>query len=81
LRRCPSTALAPADRAAINNQRWLRDQRQASAFELLSINRVPIWRREVHPILVVRGASKRTDAFVFIPFLAASIALVRRHRA
>jgi hypothetical protein len=42
------------------------NQRRGVAFELYAENKVPIWQRQAHPILVVRCQANRTEAFVFI---------------
>jgi hypothetical protein len=57
------TATGPKWSAANND--WVGNQRRAVAFEVRAENKVPIWQRQAHPILVVRCVSNRTDVFVF----------------
>ncbi|HSC27240.1 MAG TPA: hypothetical protein VLD67_08200 [Vicinamibacterales bacterium] len=45
--------------------RWVDGSRRSVAFELPAENRVPVWTRQVRPILVVRCMAGRTEAFVF----------------
>jgi hypothetical protein len=59
-----SSTSAPKWRAA--NLDWVGNHRKAVAFELPAENKVPIWQRHAHPILVVRCFSNQTEVFVYI---------------
>ena len=66
-----ATKSAPAKAAGVYswtsaNRDWVGNQKRATAFEVLSNNKVAIWMRQSQPILVVRCMARRTDAFVFI---------------
>jgi len=45
--------------------RWVSNRPRSVAFELESIERVPVWTTTVRPMLVVRCLSKKTDVFVY----------------
>jgi hypothetical protein len=45
--------------------RWVSNRPRSVAFELESIERVPVWTTTVRPVLVVRCLSKKTDVFVY----------------
>ncbi len=48
-----------------NRTRWVANAAKSFAFELRSHNRIAIWMREVHPLLVVRCLPETTEVFVF----------------
>ena len=48
------------------NREWVGNQRKAVAFELPADNKVQVWQRQAHPLLVVRCMANRIDSFVFI---------------
>ncbi len=48
-----------------HQSQWLGNRRHSAAFELPADNTVSIWLGRVRPILVVRCADKKTEAFVF----------------
>ncbi len=45
--------------------RWVSNRPRSVAFELESIERVPVWTTTVRPMLVVRCLSKKTELFVY----------------
>jgi hypothetical protein len=45
--------------------RWVSNHPRSVAFELESIEQVPVWTTKVHPMLVVRCLAKKTDVFVY----------------
>jgi hypothetical protein len=57
---------APRPTWSSANRDWVGGARRAVAFELPADNKVQVWQRQAHPILVVRCFAKRTEAFVFI---------------
>jgi len=67
----PPSGAAPPPRAATvkwttdNRVFWVGKGSKAAAFEVAAENMVPIWMRQVRPILVVRCLSQSTDVFVF----------------
>jgi hypothetical protein len=68
----PAAAATPARPAAsgvrwsrANVARWLGNGRRGFAVELLADNNVPIWQRDVRPVLVVRCLSRQPEVFVF----------------
>ncbi len=60
-----------ADRPAVaawsseHQEQWVGNRRHAAAFEVPADAPVAIWLGRVRPILVVRCADKKTEAFVF----------------
>lgn len=60
----PSSSAAPTWETTTAD--WVADPRKGVAFEVRSENRVPIWQRSAHPVLVVRCFARQTDVFVFI---------------
>lgn len=48
------------------NDNWLSDARRGAAFEVYADNKVPVWQRKAHPILIVRCEAGEIEAFVFI---------------
>jgi hypothetical protein len=70
-----ASAAAPArpavDRAAAvgwsseHQDQWVGNRRHTAAFEVPADDTVAIWLGRVRPILVVRCADKKTEAFVF----------------
>ena len=48
-----------------NSAVWAGQERNSAAFELQAENTVPIWMRNVRPMLVVRCVSGSMEAFVF----------------
>ena len=73
----PQASPAPAAAAAhvptvsapawnhVTDGRWVGRERRSIALELNAVNKVPIWMREVRPVLVVRCLSNSIDVFVF----------------
>jgi hypothetical protein len=49
----------------VTDGRWVGRERRSTALELNAINKVPIWMRQVRPILIVRCMSRSTEVFVF----------------
>jgi hypothetical protein len=45
--------------------RWVSNRPRSVAFELESIERVPVWTTTVRPMLVVRCLSRKTELFVY----------------
>jgi hypothetical protein len=45
--------------------RWVSNRPRSVAFELESIERVPVWTTTVRPLLVVRCLSRKTELFVY----------------
>ena len=45
--------------------RWVSNHPRSVAFELESIEQVPVWTTTVRPMLVVRCLAKKTDVFVY----------------
>jgi hypothetical protein len=54
-----------------NDARWVGNARRSLAFELAAYNKVPVWMREVRPMLVVRCMAGAMDVFVFTASAAA----------
>jgi len=61
-----STVAAPdtVKWSTANQSHWTGNRRNSAAFELDAENLVPIWLRQVRPLLVVRCMSKTVEAFV-----------------
>jgi len=45
--------------------RWVSNHPRSAAFEVESIEQVPVWTTKVRPMLVVRCLAKKTDVFVY----------------
>lgn len=62
----PSPSSIPrAEWNGANRARWVDNQRNSVAFELPADSPIPVWLKQVHPMLVVRCASNRAEVFVF----------------
>jgi hypothetical protein len=45
--------------------RWVSNHPRSAAFEVESLEEVPVWTTKVRPMLVVRCLAKKTDVFVY----------------
>ncbi len=64
----PAPAAAPAVGGPTwnnANREWLSNARRGAAFEMRSVNKVPIWQAVAQPTLVVRCESGRIETFVY----------------
>jgi hypothetical protein len=49
----------------VTDGRWVGRDRRAIALELEAIGKVPVWMRQVRPVLVVRCTSGAAEVFVY----------------
>lgn len=60
-----SAALSTPGWSHAHAYRWVSNHPRSAAFELESLEQVPVWTTKVRPMLVVRCLAKRTEVFVY----------------